>query len=120
MHFLINEKENNVELIASHWDANIRIWDFHSGELIKRIRINSVHLGGICLLDEKYLYAACKNGTIKLVDLEKGNIVGSLEAGYGEIINVEKIYHSFYGVCLVSQNSGNNQIKLWKNKNYLY
>ena len=119
IHFVINEKEN-VELIASHYDSNIRIWNFHSGLLIKKIRINKCfNLGGICLVNEKYLYVASKKGTIKLIDMESGNIISSLEAGNGEIINVEKINHSFYGLCLVSQNLLNSQIKLWKNRNYL-
>ena len=48
----------------------------------KKIRINKCfNLGGICLVNEKYLYVASKKGTIKLVDLESGYIISSLEEG---------------------------------------
>ena len=120
IHFVINVKEtetgkNIVELIASHNDSNIRIWNFHLGELMKKIKI-IISLGGICLWKNKFLFSACKNGTIKFVDLEKGKIIQNLDAQPGQIINIEKINHPVYGTCLISQNLGNNKIKFWINK----
>ena len=122
IHFVINlkkkEKEsdaNDVELIASHYDSNIRIWNFHSGELIKKIRIG-INLGGICLWKNKYLFSVCKNGTIKFVDLENVKIIQNLDAQPGQIINIEKINHPVYGTCLITQNLGNNKIKFWINQ----
>ena len=120
IHFVINVKEteigkNLVELIASHHDSNIRIWNFHSGQLMKKIKIG-INLGGICLWKNKFLFSACKNGTIKFVDLENGKIVQNLDAQPGQIINIEKINHPIYGTCLISQNLGNNKIKFWINR----
>ena len=35
---IINDNEEIIKLIESCWDWNIRIWNFHSGKLLKKIK----------------------------------------------------------------------------------
>ena len=117
IHFTINVKDaesNDVQLIASHFDSNIRIWDFYAGFLKKKIKIeNRVSLGGICLWKNNYLFSVCKSGEIKYVDLENGKIMGNIGAQSGQIANIEKVNHPVFGVCLLTQSLGINKIKFW-------
>ena len=47
---IINDKEEIVKLIDSSYDGNIRIWDFHSGQLLNKIKLSkNGWLIGICL-----------------------------------------------------------------------
>ena len=54
---IINKEEELIELIGSCSDGNIRIWNFHSGELLHKIMAhNGFHpLRGICLWNNDYL-----------------------------------------------------------------
>jgi WD40 repeat protein len=120
IHFIINVKDvesNDVQLIASHSDSHIRIWDFYAGNLKKKIKIeNWVNLGGICLWKKKFLFCACKNGTIKYVDLENGKIIKNIDSQSGQIINIEKVNHPVFGTCLLTQSLGISNIKFWINQ----
>ena len=59
---IIIYKENNdniIKLIESSNDGNIRIWNFHSGKIIKKIEVFSdrkIVLYGMCLLKNEYLF----------------------------------------------------------------
>ena len=39
---IININKNVIKLIDSNSDESIKIWNFHTGELINRIRINKI------------------------------------------------------------------------------
>ena len=68
---IINDKEEIVKLIESSIDGNIRIWNFHSGELINKIKVDKNSIYGINLWNNEYIFAGSKNKTIKLINLKK-------------------------------------------------
>ena len=70
-----NNKKENLELIDSSEDGNIRIWDFHNGNLLKKINITKNMLYGICLWNNRYLFTGCGDNYIKLIDLNSGKII---------------------------------------------
>ena len=112
---VINNNKNIIKLKESRYDGNIRIWNFHSGNLINKIFISQYQLNGICLWDNNYLFVGCKDKTIKMVEIKNGLIVKNLIGHNNIVLTVKKIFHPKYGECLISQNYAESEIKLWIN-----
>jgi hypothetical protein len=119
-HFIviINKNEKSTNILESCDDGNIRIWDFFSGILIKKIKVNEGNLYGMCLWNKRYLFVGCSNKNMILLDLDEGAIkdLELKDHNKSEILTIKKINHYQYGECLISQGLGNDQIKLWTNK----
>ena len=113
---IINNDKELLKLIESCSDGNVRIWNFHSGELINKIRVDDDWLFGICLWNDDYLFVACKDKIIRLIELKEGLIVKYLEGHKSGIFSIKKISHPKYGECLLSQGYEGDQIKLWINE----
>ena len=107
---IINSYNNMIRLFETCWDGNIRIWNFHAGELIIKIKIDC--LQGLCLNNNNYLYVGCDN-YIKVIDLTNGKIIKSLEAHDKEILTIKTIIHPQMGEILISQGAEDGQIKIW-------
>ena len=116
---IIYENDNIMKLVESSQDGQIRIWDFHSGVLLKKIYIYIDDLIGICLYKNKYLFVGCIDGEMKLIELNKGIIIKNLKYNDNDIITIKKIFHPTYGECLIVQNILNGQIMLLMIKNIL-
>lgn len=112
---IINDINETTKLIESCGDEFIRVWDFHFGDLIYIIEVNNSTLYGLCLWNNNYIFAGCKNGIIKLIDLRTGNVVKDLISHNGDVMTIKKILHPQYGECLFSQGICDDQIKLWIN-----
>ena len=110
---IINNKEEIMQLIGSSRDGNIRIWNFYSGVLLNKIKIDNCRLYGICLWNKDYLFVGCDDKNIKLIDLNKGIVIKDLIGHNKSVAAIKKIIHPQYGECLLSQNIDNSQIKLW-------
>ena len=114
---IIKNIKNKIKLIESSCDGNIRIWNFHSGLLLNKIKISDNYLNGICLWNDNYLFVGCSDKSIKLVELKNGLLIKSSTTHTDKVITVKKIIHPKYGECLISQNLGKSEIKLWITKN---
>ena len=112
---IINDKSNIKEMIETCSDGYIRIWNFHSGELLRRIKTYYGLLKGICLWNKDFLYVGCNFNSIYLIDLNKSISIDEIK-GYNAIC-IKKIIHPFYGDCLIFQGYENNQIQLLININ---
>ena len=112
---IINDKEEMLKIIESSNDGIIRIWGFHSGLLLNKIKINDSGIYGICLWTSHNLFVGCKDKSIKLIDLFTGNIVRDLSGHNNCVLTVKKIIHPEYGVFLISQGYQEDFIKLWIN-----
>ena len=114
---VVNDMEKNIKLIESSMDGNIRIWNFHSGKLIKKIRVNDEGVYGVCLWDVNFLFVGCReNGVdkkIKIVDIKNGKIVKELVNHRDNVLCIKKIKIPKYGKCILSQGHGLDGIKLW-------
>ena len=111
---IINNKE---ELIESSFSGHIRIWNFHTGELLNKIKVNEKSLISICLWNNEYLFVGCEDKTIKLIELKKGLIINTLKGHKKDVICIKKISHPKYGECLITQGWESDGIKIWINKN---
>ena len=114
---IINEIENEIKLIESCWDGYIRIWNFHSQKLLKKIKINDFIILDICLWNDKYIFVGSTDNTIKLIYLENGEIINNLDGYNPDPITIKKIIHPKYGEFLISQGFNDNKINIWLNKN---
>ena len=114
---IVQRFEDIVKLIESSTDGNIRIWDFHSGLLLNKIKIsNSIYLRGICLFyNNNYLLVSCDDKTIKIIELRSKLIVKSLVGHDNKVLTIKKVMHPQYGECILSQGYEKDQIKIWTN-----
>jgi WD40 repeat protein len=110
---IVYDDEGIKKLIESCSDGNIRIWNFHSAALLKRIKVFDDWLFGICLWNKDYLFVGCKNTMIRLVDIKEGYIIKYLEGPKSGIFTIKKIIHPKFGECLLSQGYEGDQIKLY-------
>ena len=100
-------------LIESDGNGFIRLWEFHTSNLIKSIFTYSfILLRGICLWNEKYLFAGANDHQIKLYDLINGKFVKLYKEHTSAVCTLEKIVHNKYGECLLSQ-ALDGKIKIW-------
>lgn len=106
--------ENIVKIIDSCWTGDIKIWNFHTGELLNKIEIKYGSIREICILDKDYLVLGCDTFEIKLLDLNNGTIIQSLKVSNDWISTIKKFNHPKYGKCLILQGYEKNQIKIFK------
>ena len=113
---IIMHNDNNIlKMIESSKDGYIRIWNFHYGALLDKIKVSDYMLYGICLWDNNYLFAGCDDKTIKLVELKTGLVIKSFNGHNESVLTIRKINLDQYGECLISQGYKKDQIKLWIN-----
>ena len=116
MSAVINETKQGQLLIESDGTGRIRIWDFNTANLLKNIASTySLNLRGICLWNDRYLFAAGNDYQVKLFDLEEGKFIKSFKGHTSTVCTIEKIKHPKYGGCLISQGL-DGKLKLWAPK----
>ena len=115
---IVTGDKNNIKLISSNTYADVLIWNFHSGELIKKIKVTNkiCNIIEICLWNDEYLFVGCGDRSIKLINLNNGRVVKHLYKHFNEVLTIKKFFHPKYGECLISQGNGKDSIKLWAKK----
>ena len=109
---IINKYNNITKIFAAENDGFVRIWNFHSGNLLSSINISKSPVFDICLWDEGHLFAGYTGG-VKLVDLKNNKIIKNFdEIGEGKGLSV--IEYKKYGKCLITENL--KGLNLWTNK----
>ena len=110
---IIRIDNNIIKLMNSCSKGYIRIWNFHTGNLLNRINVGK-KLYGICLWNNEFLFAGSRDHSIKLIDLKDGKIIKELNGHNLEVSTIQKIFHPKYGECLISH--GLDSIILWNGK----
>ena len=112
---LIYSHNGIVSLIDAGSEDNgiIRIWNFHSGLLLKKINIEKCAMG-MSLWNEDYLFVGCIDSSIKIIDLKSGLLVNSYKEHKSWICTIKIIKHNKFDYCLISQSMKKDSIKLWK------
>jgi WD40 repeat protein len=108
-----NDKQVNI--IESSNMGTIRIWNFHTGDMLNKIAINNKRFFSVCLWNNDYLFAGCEDGSIKLIEVQNSNIIYSLDTTNNSIaaLTIKKIKIEKYGECLISKGFKEDQIKIW-------
>ncbi len=112
---VINEKNNITMIIESSFDGHIRVWDFHTVILMKKIKVSdNTWLFGICLWDSDNLLVGCGDKTMKVIELNEGVIAININNSFkNKVLTIKKINHPLYGECFISQGYEKEQIKLF-------
>ena len=117
---IVNSHEEKIKMIDSCEDGIIRIWEFHSAKLLRKISVVDNILYGICLWNSNYIFVGCKDQSIKLIELTNGLSIKELKGHKGRVISIMKSTNTNGKDYLISQ-SLDNKIKLWiekeRNKN---
>ena len=115
---IIINNEELIKLIESSGTGNINIWNFHSGDLLNRIKvINENELYGICLWNNNYLLVGCNDNTIKIIELNNGTIIKEIYGHNNKVITIKNINHPSYGMCIISKGYQKDKLKLWEFRN---
>ena len=113
MSAIVNDVKDKQILIESDGNGYIRLWDFNTAELLKAVYSKvSLNLRGICLWNDRYLFASGNDNQVKLFDLEEGLLIQSFKGHTSTVCTIEKINHPLYGECMLSQ-ALEGKIKLW-------
>ena len=97
-------------------NGKIKIWDFHLNLLLHNIIVSNPELNGlysICLWNSDYLMVGAEDESIKIIDLEKGKVIGQLKGHKKKVTMVRKFIHPKYGEFLVSQGCSDEWFNLW-------
>lgn len=113
--FLIYNNKKIVKLIESVCDGNIRVWHFHAGILLQKIKVSNDRIYGLCLWNEDYIFVGCEDKSIKLIEIKTGKNIKNLNEHDQDVLTLSKIYIPRYGECLLSQGLGEDNIKIWCN-----
>ena len=111
--YLIDDRKDIVKLFDSCEDGKVRIWNFHTGDLLNKINISRQCLYDKCFWNENYLLVACQDKEIKILDLNKNEVVKSLTGHNNHVVSIKKLNHIKYGECFISHGFENDQIKIW-------
>ena len=111
---------NSVIKLIESSDGNngiIRIWDFHSAELLGKFESSNNIFRCICVWDNNYIFAGSGDKSIKLINLEDNKIINNLIGHQKGISSFKIIFHPKFGKCIISQGTNNEQIRIWCFKN---
>ena len=115
---VVNERKGLIELIASCEDGNLRIWNFASGLLIKKIKVSDYKIISICLYNNEYILVGTLDYAIKLIQINNFEIIKELKNDES-IISIKRINHPKYGESFISEDTDGN-IKIWTSSFILY
>ena len=101
-----------LTLFESDGNGNIRLWNFETGNLMKKITCPNNQLRGMCLWNDKYILVSSSNSCFIVVDLEEGKETKSIKEHFQSLCCLIKTIHPLYGECLLSS-SIDGTIKLY-------
>ena len=110
--FYKDENEKILKLIDSCYDGNIRIWNFHSSDLINKIKISN-NINSISLFNENYIFVSCYDKIIRILNLKTETI----EEFFGinkDIIFLFAIGYLPYGYFLITEGMEEDPIVIYK------
>ena len=79
---IIKKEKEITKLFDASYDGYIRIWNFHTGELLSKILIHkNFRVFDFDLLDDNYIICGCSKNTIELFNIETKQFIQKV-AGY--------------------------------------
>ena len=109
---LINDSENEIKLIAPNTIGYIVIWNFHSGELINKIKAAKDILYDICQWDNNSFIIG-GDYELKIINIKNKEIIRELINTKRLIRTIKKFTHTYFGECLIVQDKGKGKLNIW-------
>ena len=112
IYLIINNKEEMLELCET---GKIRIWSFHTAQLLKVIDVGSFYeIKCFCFMDEQNILIGCRDKLIKSLNLKDRKIIDNFKGHNSEVNYITVINHDKYGKILISQGWREDGIRIWK------
>ena len=118
---IIYDKNGKVKLIEPSTIGEIRIWDFYSSSILNKIKICSKFgMASICLWNSNNLFIACRDKTVKILNLNDFNNIESINHFINAVTIIQKVIHPKDGEFLITQETQGKfrkpslEINLWK------
>ena len=108
---VINDSENEIKLIAPNTIGYIVIWNFHSGELINKIKAAENVLYDICQWDNNYCIIG-GDYELKIINIKNKEIIKELINTKRLMRTIKKITHPYFGECLIIQSKGKGKLNI--------
>ena len=109
---IYRDNDNILKILESSYNGIIRLWNFHSGDLYYKFKVESNCIG-ICLYNKDYILVGCGDKTIKLIKLKDG-IINKIFSGHeSKVCSIKKIDIQ-HEKCFFSLGK-DNKIRKWKN-----
>ena len=107
LYVIIKKINEIIQLIGLNKKGTIKIWNFHTEELIREIKITKdifevEKINSMYLWDNDYLFIGWENLLI-IMQLSNFNIIKKINYKYDKILNINKIIHRQYGEILMIQ-----------------
>ena len=114
--FKVYQNEFKIKLLDSCWqDDFLRIWDFHLGTLLSKIKTGGNNIKCISIFNSRYIFVGCADHSIKLIDTKINMIITNLIGHKEWVTTIKKIFIPNYGICILTQGLGEKEtIKIWK------
>ena len=109
--FVIQSEGMTKLIVLCDEDNQMKIWNFHNGNLMKIINFYNLNYCSVTLWNENYLFLAARDG-LKLINIKEEKIITiNKKREYFNV--VKKIMHPKYGECLITKGRHNENIKIW-------
>ena len=106
-----NKDKKILELIESCYDGLIRIWNFHTAELIDKINFH-FGINSIFLFKDNYIFVSCYDKTIKIVNL-KNEMIDEFYGINKDIVSLYAIEQNSNGNYLITQGFEDDPIAIY-------
>ena len=104
---MVYEKEKSTFLCGLKFKSiYLRIWDFHGGNIIYKIEIESP-ITSFCLWDNDYLFVGCEDNTIKLYSIDEGEKIDELKEHSSCIMGLKKLNINNENMLFSQDKNGN-------------
>lgn len=109
---LIHNDDNDVmlKLISSDSTGYIKVWNFHSGQLLNKINCFRNKSISLSLWNSRYLIGSSVNFFLAIIDLRENKIINALHQFKNLGDNIVEVKLPNYGKCIIGRN--NNYINL--------
>lgn len=96
---------NDVELklISSDDNGFIKVWNFHSGQLLKKISCLMKKCISLTLWNSRYLICSIINDFIEIIDLRENKIISIISKFKCLGVSIVAVKLADYGNCLIGQ-----------------
>ena len=111
---VLKDNKNIEKIFFPCNEGYLLIFNFHTGEMINKIICGNDddNLVGFCFWNENYIFTGGKNKILKLVDINKGQLIKEFKEHKRIICSMKTIEHSSFGKILITHGL-DNKIKLW-------
>lgn len=118
MSAFICEIEKRTLLFESDGNGYLRIWDYNTVSIYKKLHAPGCNLRGILLWNQKFVIAASSDKCFKIFNIDEEKVFSSPSLHSNVLCTVQKITHPIYGESLMTSSiDGLLKLSYYENHN---